>query len=170
MILVANGKDKRSRKQLKQGFEKKIFLSLLLSIFWRTWAKLLHSVQKRYKSSPTCGVQNWVTTNISFNEQRSIMEFWSKQQVFVVEGYLYYAYTMRQVWKLIMTFLHDRFDRSFLFINMIASNKCIFNPSHLYRHIVLIQCNELPYTLSWKTLIFNWYGFLLNLSAYRLIN
>jgi hypothetical protein len=36
MILVAKGKDKKSRKQLKQGFEKKIFFSVLLSIFWRT--------------------------------------------------------------------------------------------------------------------------------------
>jgi hypothetical protein len=33
MILVAKGKDKKSRKQLKQGFEKKIFLSVLLLIF-----------------------------------------------------------------------------------------------------------------------------------------
>jgi hypothetical protein len=35
MILAAKGKDKGSRKQLKQGF-KKIFLSLLLSIFQQT--------------------------------------------------------------------------------------------------------------------------------------
>jgi len=33
-----------------------------LSIFWRIWAKLLHSVQKRYTPSPARGVQNWVTT------------------------------------------------------------------------------------------------------------
>jgi hypothetical protein len=33
MILAAKGKDKESRKQLKQGFEKKIFLSPFLSIF-----------------------------------------------------------------------------------------------------------------------------------------
>jgi hypothetical protein len=35
MILAAKGKDKDSRKQLKQDFEK-IFLSLLLSIFQQT--------------------------------------------------------------------------------------------------------------------------------------
>jgi hypothetical protein len=35
---------------------------VLLSIFWRIWAKLLHSVQKRYTPSPARGVQNWVTT------------------------------------------------------------------------------------------------------------
>jgi hypothetical protein len=39
-----------------------IFVSVLLSIFWRIWAKLLHSVQKRYTPSPTRGVQNGVTT------------------------------------------------------------------------------------------------------------
>jgi hypothetical protein len=36
MILAAKGKDKESKKQLKQGFGKKIFLFLLLSIFQQT--------------------------------------------------------------------------------------------------------------------------------------
>jgi hypothetical protein len=35
MILAAKGKDKESRKQLKQGFEK-IFIFLLLLIFQQT--------------------------------------------------------------------------------------------------------------------------------------
>jgi hypothetical protein len=60
MILVVKGKDKKSRKQLKQGF--KIFLYVPLSIFWWIWAKLLHSVQKRCILSSARGVQNWVTT------------------------------------------------------------------------------------------------------------
>jgi hypothetical protein len=35
MILAAKKKDKKNKKQLKQGFEK-IFISLLLSIFHQT--------------------------------------------------------------------------------------------------------------------------------------
>jgi len=61
MILVAKGKDKKSRKHLKQSFGK-IFLFLFLSIFQQTWVKLLHSVQKRYTTSPSHEVQKWVTT------------------------------------------------------------------------------------------------------------
>jgi len=56
------GRIKRAKKQLKQGFGKKIFLFLLLSIFKQTWVKLLHSVQKRYTTSPSREVQKWVTT------------------------------------------------------------------------------------------------------------
>jgi hypothetical protein len=37
MILAAKGKDKKSRKQLKQSFQKKYFFHLLLSIFQQTW-------------------------------------------------------------------------------------------------------------------------------------
>ena len=40
---------------------------MLLSIFWRIWAKLLHSVQKRYTPSPARGVQNWITTSSSID-------------------------------------------------------------------------------------------------------
>jgi hypothetical protein len=37
MILAAKGKDKKSRKQLKQSFQKKYFFRLLFSIFQQTW-------------------------------------------------------------------------------------------------------------------------------------
>ena len=62
MILVVKGKDKKKQKTAQTRLKNKIFLSVLLSIFWRIWAKLLHSVQKRYTPSPARGVQNWVTT------------------------------------------------------------------------------------------------------------
>jgi len=62
MILVEKGKDKKKAENSSNKVKKnKIFLSVLLSIFWRIWAKLLHSVQKRYTPSPARGVQNWVT-------------------------------------------------------------------------------------------------------------
>jgi len=62
MILVVKGKDKKKAENSSNKVKKnKIFLSVLLSIFWRIWAKLLHSVQKRYTPSPARGVQNWVT-------------------------------------------------------------------------------------------------------------
>jgi hypothetical protein len=78
MILVVKGKDKKSRKQLKQGF--KIFLYVPLSIFWWIWAKLLHSVQKRYTLSSARGVQNWVTTLTSAQKRNKIIHSNSREK------------------------------------------------------------------------------------------
>jgi hypothetical protein len=57
MILAAKGKDKKSRKQLKQVFKKKKYFFLLR--FYQFSSKHeLHSVQNGYTPSPALGVQN----------------------------------------------------------------------------------------------------------------
>ena len=58
MILVAKGKDKKSRKQLKQGFEKKYFFMCSCQSSGERELNSYTSIQNMYAPSLVGGVQN----------------------------------------------------------------------------------------------------------------